>query len=87
MSIKLRLCPVLSYYADNKTSVEVSESTIGECLHMLAIQFPGLNRFIDIPDPCRVIHIYINKGINPIEDLTTHVKDGDEIRLVFFLDG
>ena len=87
MSIKLHLCPVLSYYADNKTSVEVSGNTIGECIYNLAEQFPALNKFIETPDPCRISHILINKEEAATEDLTRSVKDGDEIRLEFFLDG
>jgi molybdopterin converting factor small subunit len=87
VSIKLHLCPVLSYYADNKTSVEVSGNTISECLHNLTIQIPALNKFIETPDASRIIHIYINKDDTAIEDLNQSVKDGDEVRLVFFLDG
>ena len=87
MSIKLKLCPVLSYYADNKTSVEVSGNTISECLHNLNIQIPALNKFIETPDPARILHIYLNKDDTALQELTTPVKDGDEVRLVFFLDG
>ena len=87
MSIKLQLCPVLSYYADNKKSVDVSGNTVIECLHNLTTQFPALKTLIETPIPARVVHIYINTENNPIEDLTAPVKNGDEIRLVFFLDG
>jgi molybdopterin converting factor small subunit len=87
VSIKLKLCPVLSYYAGNKTSVEVIGKTISECLHNLVTQLPSLNKFIEIPDSARIIHIYLNKEDTAIEDLNQSVKDGDEVRLVFFLDG
>lgn len=87
MSIKLKLCPVLSYYAGNKTSVEVIGKTISECLHNLVTQLPSLNKFIEIPDSARILHIYLNKEDTAIEDLNQSVKDGDEVRLVFFLDG
>ncbi|MFZ0033361.1 MAG: hypothetical protein WAK60_00040, partial [Sedimentisphaerales bacterium] len=80
MSITLHLCQVLSYYASNKTSFEVSGNTVSECLHNLAMQFPALNKFIETPDPCRIIHIHINKEEAATEDLTRSVKDGDEIR-------
>jgi molybdopterin converting factor small subunit len=87
VSIKLKLCPVLSYYAGNKTSVEVIGKTISECLHNLVTQLPSLNKFIEIPDSARILHIYLNKEDTAIEDLNQSVKDGDEVRLVFFLDG
>ena len=87
MSIKLKLCPVLSYYAGNKTSVEVIGKTISECLHNLVTQIPSLNKFVGIPDSARILHIYLNKDDTELQDPTTPVKDGDEVRLVFFLDG
>jgi len=87
MNITLHLCQVLSYYANNQPSVEVTGNTVSECLHNLATQFPTLNKFIETPDPCRIIHIHINKEEAATEDLTRSVKDGDEIRLEFFLDG
>ena len=87
MSIKLRLCPVLSYYADNTTSVEVSGNTVSECLHNLVTQIPSLNKFVGIPDSARILHIYLNKDDTELQDLTTPVKNGDEVRLIFSLDG
>ena len=56
-------------------------------MNNLATQFPALNKFIETPDPCRIIHIHINNEEAATEDLTRSVKDGDEIRLEFFLDG
>ena len=87
MSIKLHLCQVLSYYANNQPSVEVSGNTVRECMNNLATQFPALNKFIETPNPCRIIHIHINNEEAATEDLTRSVKDGDEIRLECFLDG
>ena len=74
MSIKLNLCPVLSYYAGNKTSVEVSGNTISECLHNLVTQIPSLNKFVEIPDSARILHIYLNKDDTAIEDLTNPLR-------------
>ena len=84
MTIKLCLCQILSYYANNQPTVEVNGNTVKECLDDLATKFPNLNKVIGIGKPVGVINIYVsnNKG-NAIEDLSQPVKDGDELNVAF----
>ncbi|MDD5287885.1 MAG: hypothetical protein PHY28_02065 [Dehalococcoidales bacterium] len=47
MRIKLRLCQILSYYADNRQLVEVNGNTVSECLNNLATQFPDIRKMME----------------------------------------
>ena len=84
MTIKLHLCQILSYYANNQPTVEVNGNTVKECLDDLATMFPDLNKVIEMGKPAGLVNIYIsnNKG-NAIEDLSQPVKDGDELNVAF----
>lgn len=84
MIIKLCLCQILSYYANNQPTVEVNGNTVRECLDDLVTRFPNLNKVIEMGKTAGLVNIYIsnNKG-NAIEDLSQPVKDGDELNVAF----
>jgi adenylyltransferase/sulfurtransferase len=85
MSIKVKLDPVLSYYANNQQSAEVNGNTVGDCLDHLTKQFPNLKRVMYTEDGKLVssIAVYINGKDAYPDGLSKTVKDGDELSIIF----
>ena len=84
MTIKLHLCQILSYYANNQPTVEVNGDTVKECLYDLAKKFPELSKVMKIDNEINLVNIYVsnNEG-NAIEDLSRSLIDGDELNVAF----
>ena len=85
MSVKLNIGPALCYYTDNKVSVEVTGSTVGECLNYLIRQYPDLKVIIDnhIGKLVGFITIFLNKESIVIHDLDKSVRDGDQLTIEY----
>jgi len=89
MSIKVRLNPILKSLAGGQEVVEVSGHTTGECLENLESRFPDIKKMIrDKRGQLRpYCNILVNsESIHP-KELTTPVKDGDQIDIVVFVTG
>ena len=69
--------------------VEVSGSTVGECLNHLVKQFPGMKKqlFTNNGNLFENIIISINGESAYPEQLAKPVKDGDELNIVFIISG
>jgi molybdopterin converting factor small subunit len=71
-------------YADNKTVMTVSGSTIGECLQDMANRYPELGKII-LDKNGNLLHsfeVYIN-GKNAYPDgIKKSISDGDKINVV-----
>jgi len=69
--------------------VEVSGSTVGECLNHLVKQFPGMKDqlFTKTGILFENIIISINGESAYPEQLAKPVKDGDELNIVFMISG
>ncbi|MFC2020450.1 MoaD/ThiS family protein [Chloroflexota bacterium] len=96
MSIKIKI--PLSYLQSSDDTdfvqltpevVEVSGSTVGECLNHLAKQFPGMKKqlFTKTGSLFENIIISVNGESAYPEQLAKPVKDGDELNIVFIIDG
>ncbi len=83
MRVKLHLCQVLSYYADNHSSIEVNGNTVAECLDNLAAQFPDLRKVMETVKLGGNISVFMNQEDTDIEDLSKTIKEGDELNLIF----
>ncbi len=96
MSIKIKI--PLSYLQSSDDTdfvqltpevVEVSGSTVGECLNHLVKQFPGMKKQLLTKTGSLSENIIISvNGESPYpEQLAKPVKDGDELNVVFIIDG
>jgi len=83
MSIKARLHPILQRLAGGQEVVEVIGRTTGECLENLESRFPDIKKMIrDKRGQLRpYCNILVNSESTYPKELTTPVKDGDEIEI------
>ena len=89
MSIKVRLHPILKSLAGGQEVVEVTGHTTGECLEDLESRFPVIKQLIrdkqgQLRRHCEIL---VNSESTYPKELTTPVKDGDQIEIVIFITG
>ncbi|TET42064.1 MAG: ThiS family protein [Dehalococcoidia bacterium] len=89
MSIKVRLHPILQNLAGGQELVEVIGHTTGECLEDLEIRFPVIKQLIRDKrgQLRRYCEILVNSKSTYPKELTTPVKDGDQIDIMIFIAG
>ncbi|MFH1652186.1 MAG: MoaD/ThiS family protein [Chloroflexota bacterium] len=80
---------LLTNVADRQT-VEVSGSTVGECLRDLTARYPDIAKLVwreegDLQD---YLYIYVNqKKTDDDNILSRPVRDGDEIHVIVLIEG
>jgi len=89
MSIAIRLHPFLHHLTGGQEIVEVTGRTTGECLENLESRFPAIRQQIrnnkgQLRPYCEIL--LNSESIYPNE-LTTPVKDGDVIDVLFIVTG
>ena len=89
MSIKVRLHPILQHLAGGQEVLEVTGHTTGECLENMEARFPDIKKMIRDKrgQLRRYCSILVNSESTYLEELTTLVKDGDQIDIVVFVTG
>jgi molybdopterin converting factor small subunit len=89
MSIKVKLHPILKSLAGGQEVVEVTGHTTGECLEDLESCFPVIKQLIRDKQGQlrRYCEILVNSKSTYPKELTTPVKDGDQIDIVVFFGG
>lgn len=90
MAVKINIFyPHLQQYTNYKEQVEVSGSTIGECLLDLSKKFPGIDKAIFNESGKLISYVYvlINGKSHYPTDLSTPVNDGDELSIALLLAG
>ncbi|MFO7996398.1 MAG: MoaD/ThiS family protein [Dehalococcoidia bacterium] len=89
MAVKINIHPFLSQQTNNQDVVEVNGSTVGECLHQLVAQFPGLKPWLFEKDGRlnRLVEIYVNTESSYPEELAKPVRDGDELHIIVIIAG
>jgi len=95
IKIKIPLSYVQSFTDDTDfvqlTSevVEVSGSTVGECLNHLVKQFPSMKKqlFTKTGNLFENVIVSVNGESTYPEQLAKPVKDGDELNIVFIVGG
>jgi molybdopterin converting factor small subunit len=89
MTTRVNLYSNLRNYTDDRSTVEVSGATVGECLSDLVRQFPKLGR--KLLDPAGNISpqvfISINMNSPRPEKKDAPVKEGDELYVVLIVAG
>jgi molybdopterin converting factor small subunit len=89
ISIKVRLHPFLQYLAEGQEVVEITGRTTGECPENLESRFPAIKQQIrdkrgQLRHYCCIL---VNSESTYPKELTTSVKDGDQLDVVFFVTG
>ena len=81
--------PFLQPYTANLESVDVSGSSVGECLNSLAGQFADIEKmlFAQNGELQPYVGIYINGNDISGEGLAKPVKDGDELHIFYMIAG
>ena len=89
MSIEVRLHPILKNLAGGHEMVELTCRTTGECLENLESRFPVIKEMIRDKrgQLRRYCSILVNAQSTYPKELTTPVKDGDQIDIVVFFGG
>jgi len=89
MSIKIRLHPILQKLVGGQELVEVTGHNTGECLEDLENRFPVIKQLIrdNRGQLRRYCEIIVNSKSTYPNELTTPVKDGDQIHIMIFVAG
>jgi len=89
MSIKVKLHPILQKLAGGQEVVEATGHSTGECLENLESRFPVIKQMIRDKrgQLRRYCEILVNSKSTYPKELTTPVKDGDQIEIVIFVTG
>ncbi len=85
MPVDVRLPTVLRSQAGGRSTLPVEGSTIGEVLHALVSEHPGMQGqvFNDDGTLHRFVNIYVNdEDVRYLSQLDTPVKDGDEVSIL-----
>jgi molybdopterin converting factor small subunit len=89
MSVRMKLHPILKQLAGGQEVIEAACSTTGECLDYLEGRFPDIKRMLrdDRGRLRRHCQILVNSKSTYPNELTTRVKDGDQIDIDVFVTG
>lgn len=89
MSVEINIPPFLQPLADDVKRVDVSGSTVGECLEAMVKRYPRLKKrvFTTGGKISRGLNIYINGESAYPDTLARPVKDGDKIHIAYLIFG
>ena len=89
MSVKIDITSYLQPYTSNLEVVEVSGSTVGECISQMVEQFPGIEKmlFAKNGELLGYVAIYVNGEDTYPEELAKAVKAGDELQILYIIGG
>jgi len=89
MGVKIKIQKNLQFLTNNKETLEVNGSTVGQCLDQLIRMFPEIEK--KLVDKNRTILNYIEIFVNGRRaypnELDTPVKNGDEIFIFLMIAG
>jgi len=89
MSIQIKIPSYLQPLPIDTEVVEVSGSTVGECLNQLVKQFPEIKKMLFAKNDklYSFVSIYVNGEDSYPEELAKPVKDGDELQILHIIGG
>ncbi len=89
MSVTIEIPSVFGRYSDNKLSFEVEGKTVGEALHALGTQSPGLKKLL-LDKEGRLVRnydVYVNGESAYPHVMTRPVRSGDRLNIVMIIYG
>ena len=89
MAVKVHLYSSLQQFTNDRDTVEVSGSTIGECLDDLSRQFPKIKPMLLDKDGKMLGHIFVSVNLKSAypEELARVVNEGDELYITRIIAG
>ena len=89
MTVRVKLHPILKQLAGGQEVVELTCRTTGECLEDLESRFPDIKKMLrdDRGRLRRYCQISVNSRSAYPDELTTAVKDGDQIEIDVLVTG
>ena len=89
MSVAVQIHPSLRSVTDEKETVEVDGSTVGECFENLVEKYPGLEEWLfeGTGKLSKYIDIFVNEESAYPEELKKPVRDGDQIYILMQIAG
>ena len=89
MTVRVKLHPILKQLAGGQEAVEMTCTTTGECLENLESRFPQIKKMVrdDRGRLRRYCQISVNSRSTYPNELTTAVKDGDQIEIDVLVTG
>jgi molybdopterin converting factor small subunit len=84
MPVKIQIPPPMRQHTGGQATVEATGGTVKAVLDDLGGKFPGITaRIFDGTGVRRFVNVYLNnEDIRYLDNLTTPVKDGDELVVV-----
>ena len=85
MAVKVRIPTPLRQLTQGVDIVEISGANVGDVLNQLSAQFTGMDKrlFKQPGELNRFVNIYVNdEDIRFLDNLTTPIKDGDDVSIV-----
>ena len=89
MSQTVNIHQALRHLTNNQATIEVSGTTVGECLAELVKQFPGImNKLFNKKGKLlNYVDIYVNLESSYPEELAKPVIDGDKLSITLLIAG
>lgn len=84
MAVRVHIPTPMRQHTDGKAVVEATGATVQGLLEEVGRLYPGITqRLFDNGQVRRFVNIYVNdEDIRYLENLTTAVKDGDEVSII-----
>ena len=84
MSIRVHIPTPMRQHTEGQAAVEVTGQTVQGALDDLAKRFPAIvQRIFENGQVRRFVNVYLNdEDIRYLDNLTTPVKDGDELSII-----
>ncbi len=89
MSVNIEIPSVFGRYSDNKLNFKVEAKTVGEALHQLGKQSPGLGKLLLDKEGnlTQAYDVFVNGESAYPETMTKPVKNGDKLNIVMLIYG
>ncbi|HEY31891.1 MAG TPA: MoaD/ThiS family protein [Dehalococcoidia bacterium] len=89
MSVKINIPSYLQPYTGGSEVIEVTGSTIAECLNQLIGQFPDISKTIFTEEGKLLDYasVYLNGEFADAAELTRPVNNNDELHILYLLGG
>jgi sulfur-carrier protein len=84
MSVRVHIPTPMRQQTEGQATVEVSGATVQNVLEELGRKYPGITqRLFDNGQLRRFVNLYLNdEDVRYLDNLTTAVKDGDELSII-----
>ena len=84
MPVRIQIPTPMRQHTEGQAAVEVSGTTVQGALEELGRKYPGITqRLFEGGQVRRFVNVYLNdEDIRYLDNLTTAVKDGDELSII-----